>query len=306
MTRTRTLVVIVVTISIAVGLSLPLANAYAGASGGLGFFSGIIPRNANHQQTTGYPGIMGSGYGYGGMMGGDGATSAGSAYGHGMMGGYYGNGATSNYSAHGPGMMGSFYDGDYAGMMTIQGQSISIQQAVVGSQTPPAYAQIIKSNNTISFHSQTVSVLALAMMPEEAVNITGTELPSYASGDVFVIYGLINPTLVIPAGATLQFNVVNLDDDMYHNLVVSSISPPYPYMAMQGMMYSYGHTDSANTFYPFASMMGFLPPANYAQGDAREYSYTLTFNQTGTLWYLCTYPGHAQLGMYGQIIVTGR
>jgi rusticyanin len=102
---------------------------------------------------------------------------------------------------------------------------------------------------------------------------------------------LINPTLVIPSGAVVQFTVVNLDDDMYHNLVVSSYGPPFGYMSMQGMM-------SGN-------WMPYLPPADYAQGSAQEYSYALQLNQPGTFWYVCTYPGHAQSGMYGRLIVTG-
>ena len=127
-------------------------------------------------------------------------------------------------------------------------------------------------------------------MPDKAVNITGRQLPSYATDDVFVIYGLIKPTIVVRSGASVQFTVVNLDDDMYHNLVVSMYGPPYGYMSMQGMMSGY--------------WMPYLPPADYGQGSAHEYSYTLTLNQPGTLWYICTYPDHAESGMYGQLIVT--
>jgi len=36
------------------------------------------------------------------------------------------------------------------------------------------------------------------MMSDDAVNITGTHPPRYSKGDVFVISGLINPTLVVP------------------------------------------------------------------------------------------------------------
>ncbi len=50
-------------------------------------------------------------------------------------------------------------------------------------------------------------------------------------------------------------------------------------------------------------MMPFLPPANYAQGVAHEYVYSATFSTQASLWYLCTYPGHAQMGMYGEVLV---
>jgi plastocyanin len=51
------------------------------------------------------------------------------------------------------------------------------------------------------------------------------------------------------------------------------------------------------------SMMPFVQHANYQQGQAYEYSYNASFNSVGTFWYLCMYPGHAQMGMYGKIII---
>jgi len=52
------------------------------------------------------------------------------------------------------------------------------------------------------------------------------------------------------------------------------------------------------------SMMPVIPHANYSSGFASEYNYTTVFDNAGTYWYLCMYPGHAQMGMYGKIIVT--
>ncbi|MDG7001666.1 MAG: hypothetical protein JRN15_21415 [Nitrososphaerota archaeon] len=302
MTKRRTVMVLAIAVAIAIGLSVPLASAYSGASGGLqGFIGSMMGRSGinSQQQQSPYTSMMGNGYGNGGMMGGYyGIGQGGSSYGEGMMGGGM-MGGYGNYN----GMMGG-YNGSYYGMMTIQGVSVPIEQAVQTSQSPPTYAQITKSNNTISFHSQDINILAVAIMPDMAVNLTGVQPPSYSTGDVFVIYGLINPTLVIPAVASVHFTVVNLDDDMYHNLVVSTISPPYPYMAMQGMMSYPRNFQGTTTYYPAMNMMlPFLPPANYSQGIAHEYSYSTTFTQAGSLWYLCTYPGHAQSGMYGHIVV---
>ncbi len=199
--------------------------------------------------------------------------------------------AYSNQPAQNQGwMMGGNQQG-MMGMMAVQGQTIQVDQAIQMMRSTPQYADVIPSNNTIIFHgSQNIGIVALAIMPDRAINLTGMRPPSYSTGDVFVIDGLINPTLVVPAGASVQFTVVNLDDDMYHNLVVPSIGPPYPYMAMQGMMSSY-------------DWMPFLPPADYNQGTAHEYSYSLTLSSPATVWYLCTYPGHAQMGMYGEIEV---
>jgi rusticyanin len=184
------------------------------------------------------------------------------------------------------------YGGMMGQWMSTPGRSVSIQVAIQMMRSVPSYAKVSSDTNTVTFDSQAVSIIALAIMPDKGANLTGREPPSYSTGDVFVIDGLINPTLMVPAGASVQFTVVNLDEDMYHNLVVSAYEPPYPYMAMGAMM-SGGY------------MMAFLPPADYSQGTAHEYSYTLTLNQPGTYWYLCTYPSHAESGMYGEITVTG-
>jgi rusticyanin len=198
-----------------------------------------------------------------------------------------------------PAFMGGYGGGNgygYGGMMgqgpgtASVGQPVTIEQAIQTMQTIPSYARVIPNNNTIIFESQQFSVFALALMPDKAVNLTGRQPPSYATDDVFVIYGLINPTIIMPSGASVQFTVVNLDDDMYHNLVVSVYGPPYGYMSMQGMM--------------SGGWMPYLPPADYSEGSAHEYSYTLTMNEPGTLSYICTYPEHAESGMYGKIIVT--
>jgi rusticyanin len=189
------------------------------------------------------------------------------------------------------------YGSGYGGMMgqgtgaVSMGQPVTIEQAIQAMRDIPSYARVSSSNNTVVFESGQFKVFVLALMPDKAVNITGRQPPSYATDDVFVVYGLINPTLVVHSGASVQFTVVNLDDDMYHNLVVSAYGPPYGYMSMQGMMSGY--------------WMPYLPPADYSHGSAHEYSYALTLNQPGTLWYICTYPEHAQSGMYGKIIVTG-
>jgi len=174
-------------------------------------------------------------------------------------------------------------------IMTIQGHPVSVRQAIQMMHNTPSYAKVISHNNTIIFSSKDPSIVALAMMPERAVNLTGLMLPSYSKGDVFVIYGLINPTLVIPKGSSIQFRIINPDDGMNHDLSISSVRPPYPYIAMMSSMQSTG-------------MMSFLPPTD--EGLAHEYSYTLTLDQSGNLYYLCTYPSHAQEGMYGRIIIT--
>ncbi|HEV2139349.1 MAG TPA: hypothetical protein VGR53_10965 [Nitrososphaerales archaeon] len=186
--------------------------------------------------------------------------------------------------------------GGMMSMMATQGQTITETQAVQMMKSIPGYANVMPVNDTIVFNSKDIKLVVLATDLEGAANLTTNAPPSYATDNVFVIYGLVNPTLVVPRGATLQVTFVNLDSDMYHNFAMASLSPPYPYMAMQGMMYWQQR--------PWMAMAPFLPPANYRQGLVHEYSYTVTLGNQGSLWYLCTYPGHAQAGMFGKVLAS--
>ena len=201
------------------------------------------------------------------------------------------------------GITGGQASPSFGGMMTTQGQAISLDEAIQMMRNVPQYANVIQGNNTIVFSnngSQNIRLVALATDHSGAANLTTSATPSYATDDLFVIYGLVDPTLVVPRGATLEIVVLNLDKDMYHNFVISSVGPPYSYMAMQqGMM---GNWQQRGTW---VAMMPFLPPVNLNQGIVHEYTYTVTLSsQQATLWYLCIYPGHAQDGMYSRMLVT--
>lgn len=174
----------------------------------------------------------------------------------------------------------------------------SINESMKLAMDVPSYAHIYPSNNTIVFTSNQINLVVLAMMGNDAESMFNATAPSYAHGDVFVIYGLINPTLVVPSGAVIHVTFINLDDDMYHNFVVTTVPPPYPYYVMHyvGM---YGGMGPMMMLY-----MTWLPPANYKAGYAYGYQYTIVLNEPGTYWYICTYPGHAEEGMYGEIIVS--
>ncbi len=125
----------------------------------------------------------------------------------------------------------------------------------------------------------------------------------------FEILGVINPTLFITLGSQVNFTVVNVDTDSYHNFVISLQGSPYYYMG--GMMNGYngnfsGFGSMMNGYYQsngsYGYMMGYLPPQS-----SGHYSYTnvsYVFSSAGTYWYLCSYPGHASNGMYGEITVS--
>lgn len=182
-------------------------------------------------------------------------------------------------------------------------QTVSITQAALTTENPPGYVTRIQSNDTIQFNSNNITILALGMMPGDAKNLTGLTPPIYASADVFVIYGLINPTLIMPSGAQVHIVFVNLDQDMYHNFVFSTVPPPYSDYPMQNMM-GQGMMGGETGVYG-SYMMPYLAPAEYENGMAEASSFDLTLGAQNTLWYICSYPGHAQSGMYGKVVITG-
>ena len=166
-------------------------------------------------------------------------------------------------------------------------------------------ATVSTSSDTIVFTSQRINMTVFAETQVNATSVTGMHPPSYAQGDVFVMGGLIDPTLYIPVGASVTFTVVNMDSAMYNDMVVSTVGPPFPVNMSKYMTWSgYGMGMMGSGFQGFLYMMPVLSPANYASGWAPYYSYTITFPNVASLWYLCTYPGHAESGMYGEIIAT--
>ncbi|AFZ69818.1 hypothetical protein Calag_0023 [Caldisphaera lagunensis DSM 15908] len=160
----------------------------------------------------------------------------------------------------------------------------------------PNYVHIYKNNNSIVIDNNNINLVVLAMMGNDAANMTNSTVPSYSHGDVFVIYGLINPTLIVPSGSTIHVLFINLDDDMYHNFIITTTPPPYPYNVMPYVGMNGGMGPSMRLY------MTWLPPANYNNNYAYGYEYTFIINSPGNYWYLCTYPGHAENGMYGEVI----
>lgn len=214
--------------------------------------------------------------------------------------------STTSASSSQPSTSYSSYPGLGGGMYLPQG-TLNIQDVANGAKAIPSDANVIQANRTIVFASSKINITVMSMGADRARNMTGMQLPSYATDNVFVIDGLINPTLVVPNGAVLHLTVVNLDEDAYHDFVISTLAPPYPSLVMQGMMANgggpagwgmMGGQGSGRYLY----MMPVLYPADYTSGWAPFYSYTVSMPSNASLWYLCSYPGHAQSGMYGEIV----
>ncbi len=125
----------------------------------------------------------------------------------------------------------------------------------------------------------------------------------------FSIFGEVNPKIVIKQGSAVKFMAINVDTDAYHNFVVTNQGPPYSsnFVGMMGGNsggnYDYG--GMMQGYYGFNNsygyMMFYLPPQSTGH---YYYAYvTYVFATLGTYWYVCTYPGHAASGMYGEIVV---
>ncbi len=106
--------------------------------------------------------------------------------------------------------------------------------------------------------------------------------------EIFVINGLLNPTIHVSRGSKLTITVVNEDPGMYHNLALSTREPPHSSMPMMNHMGGprTNMLSPSGTSYYWSQDMAIakIPPGQY--------------------WYLCEYPNHANEGMFGSVIIS--
>jgi len=100
----------------------------------------------------------------------------------------------------------------------------------------------------------------------------------------FQIDGLTNPEIDLAKGSRVTINVINVDDDMAHNLYLSDQAPPYAMKVSAGSLGT-----------------GALKP--YKGGKYSGSVLVVKADSAGTAYYLCTVPGHAKAGMFGKIVV---
>ena len=106
--------------------------------------------------------------------------------------------------------------------------------------------------------------------------------------ELFVINGLLNPTIHLSTGAQLTVTLANADPGMYHNLALTTRDPPYSSMPMMSHMSG-----------PRTSMLSASESGYYWVQDMR-----IALNSPGQFWYLCEYPDHAEEGMYGSLVIS--
>lgn len=172
---------------------------------------------------------------------------------------------------YGDGMMGAFGAYPDPERFVSAGRVASLGNFVPGGAT------VNRSDHRVVFTGRTVNLVVVAS-------------PSGQRDETFRIAGLVNPTVVVPVGATVRLTLVNADAGMDHNFVVTASAPPFGYMAMM----------QSPPAFPGAATP-FLPPMTAA--TAPSVTTTFVAATAGSYTYLCTYPGHAAAGMYGALFV---
>ncbi|MEM3832596.1 MAG: multicopper oxidase domain-containing protein [Thermoprotei archaeon] len=150
----------------------------------------------------------------------------------------------------------------------------------------PAYAEIFIENNTIRFTHDKISIVVTAE-PE-----LGEEYE-----DRFVVFGLINPTLIIPVNANVKIIFINGGDSEFHSFSVIKTPPPYPSNldSPEYMTFAFNGSSIPD---PLRGIQ-FEKPSGIYHGTVIQF----TADKPGTYYYVCHVGDHAHNGMFGQFIV---
>src|SRR5215471_17306937 len=203
-----------------------------------------------------------------------------------MMTSHYGNGNGSGMmgnSSYGwmtgalpPAMMGTAMMGGSTDPGTIMGSlfaaapgpRVSATEATALGSQVPAGAQVSTAGNTITFTSTTVRLTILASPPG-------------GPDETFRAAGLVNPRIVVPAGARVSIQLINADPGTAHGLVITASDASTSWMPMMTARPAF--TGSALWF------LGNPTTAGMHQG-----ALIFTATTPGTYHYLCPVPSHAQ------------
>jgi rusticyanin len=150
------------------------------------------------------------------------------------------------------------------------------QAAALGSQVP-AGAQVSTAGNTITFTSTTVRLTILASPPG-------------GPDETFRAAGLVNPRILVPAGARVSIQLINADPGTAHGLVITASDASTSWMPMMTARPAFA-----------GSALWFL--GNPTSAGMHEGTLAFTASTPGTYRYLCPVPGHVQKGMSGTFTV---
>lgn len=99
-------------------------------------------------------------------------------------------------------------------------------------------------------------------------------------GLAFHSAGLTDPTLVVPAGAAVTIAVINADPALPHNWLLTTAAPPYRRV-------------------PAGPVVAGAQVPVLGDASSGAASATFTASAAGSFHHLCSVPGHAAGGMYG-------
>ena len=158
------------------------------------------------------------------------------------------------------------------------GTRVSPAQAARLGRWLPASAQVSQPARTITFTTRNVRFAVLAS-------------PAGGPDETFRIAGLVNPKVVVPAGARVSIEVINADPDTAHGLVI---------VGRQGARSDLPMMTARPAF--AGSELWFLGDPTSAGMHAGTLRFTAT--RPGDYRYLCAVPDHALKGMIGTFIVS--
>ena len=275
MTRKRISILAGLAVIAAVGLGVGMAAATSGPSGrptaagtpagpGYAWYHSMMGRYYGGSMMGGSPGgwMMGRG-GYQWMMGGTSAPGW-------MRAGRLPSSMMGTTTDPGK-VMGSLW-------ANAPGPRVSPSQASrLGSQVP-AGASINQTKRTASFAATSVHLIAVAS-------------PAGGPDETFRIAGLVNPTLIVPAGSRVHIEVINADPGTAHGLVMTAGNPQSSWMPMMTASPAFA-----------GSALWFLGNPTSAGMHAGTIGFTAA--SAGSYHYLCPVPGHGQKGMVGAFIIS--
>jgi plastocyanin len=144
-------------------------------------------------------------------------------------------------------------------------------------------------------YSATMVVLVFNLQPPLTINSNSNKTPTVNivlyEGEISTTkYGFGNTsTLITSPGPTLRFNLT----DVVNITVVNVGSMPHAFAITQ--------TPKSGATILFNAEIG---ASSYLE-PGKQGTVIFTPNNVGSFYYICPVPGHAELGMYGAVVITG-
>ena len=282
MTHTRLAAAISMAAFAAAGLGVGVGVAACGSTGQVPAAAGT-PGGSEYSYYRSMMGRLYSASGPSGMMGSTSSRSwmMGEAGYRWMMGGLDAP-AWMQGSALPGYMMGTSHDpGKIMGALfaNAPGTRVNPAQAARLGRQIPVGATVSSARHRITFSATSVRLVVLAS-------------PAGGPDETFRIAGMVNPVVVVKAGARVSIQVINADPDTAHGLVITASGAGSSWMPM--LTASPAFTGSAAWFL-----------GNPTSAGMHAATLSFTASTPGTYRYLCPVPGHAQEGMTGTFTVSG-